>query len=167
MVRYRCSCDLPTRAAFGAILHRAAVLRTRAERRAGRSTTNDEVHSLGFPAECHHSDAAALPQIVRDRARSSVAQRSAGTADVPMPGDLEWPRRAIVGAIVVIGVARLATFSGCSVKSQTIALSAIDRQTPDYRSSIQSAKLSRHKCACKQASAKGGWQWRKCDVCVR
>jgi hypothetical protein len=38
-------------------------------------------------------------------------QRSAGTADVPMPDDLEWPRRVIVGAIVVIGVARLATFA--------------------------------------------------------
>jgi hypothetical protein len=38
-------------------------------------------------------------------------QRSAGTADVPMPDDLEWPRRAIVGAIVVIGVARVATFA--------------------------------------------------------
>jgi hypothetical protein len=34
-------------------------------------------------------------------------QRSAGTADVPTPDDLEWPRRAIVGAIVVIGMARL------------------------------------------------------------
>jgi hypothetical protein len=30
-------------------------------------------------------------------------QRSAGTADVPTPDDLGWPRRAIVGAIVVIG----------------------------------------------------------------
>ncbi|WP_271573433.1 hypothetical protein [Bradyrhizobium sp. CCBAU 11361] len=28
-----------------------------------------------------------------------------------MPDDLEWPRRAIVGAIVVIGVARLASFA--------------------------------------------------------
>lgn len=28
-----------------------------------------------------------------------------------MPVDLEWPRRAIVGAIVVIGVTRLATFA--------------------------------------------------------
>jgi hypothetical protein len=28
-----------------------------------------------------------------------------------------------------------------SLKSQTIALSSIDRQTPDYHSSIQSAKL--------------------------
>jgi hypothetical protein len=28
-----------------------------------------------------------------------------------LPDDLEWPRRAIVGAIVVIGVARLATFA--------------------------------------------------------
>lgn len=31
-------------------------------------------------------------------------QRSAGTADVPTPDDLGWPRRAIVGAIVVIGM---------------------------------------------------------------
>jgi hypothetical protein len=38
-------------------------------------------------------------------------QRSAGTADVPTPDDLEWPRRAIVGAIVVIGSATLATFA--------------------------------------------------------
>lgn len=28
-----------------------------------------------------------------------------------MPVDLEWPRRAIVGAIVVIGVTRPATFA--------------------------------------------------------
>lgn len=28
-----------------------------------------------------------------------------------MPVDLEWPRRAIVGAIVVIGVTRSATFA--------------------------------------------------------
>jgi hypothetical protein len=28
-----------------------------------------------------------------------------------VPDDLEWPRRVIVGAIVVIGVARLATFA--------------------------------------------------------
>ena len=28
-----------------------------------------------------------------------------------MPDDLEWPRRVIVGAIVVIGEARLATFA--------------------------------------------------------
>ncbi|QQN66173.1 hypothetical protein JIR23_11045 [Bradyrhizobium diazoefficiens] len=31
-----------------------------------------------------------------------------------MPVDLEWPRRAIVGAIVVIGGTRLATFAGGS-----------------------------------------------------
>lgn len=71
-----------------------------------------------------------------------------------MPDDLEWPRRAIVGAIVVIGVARLATFTAVnarvirpdySLKSQTIALSSIHRQTPDYHSSIQSAKLRQHK----------------------
>lgn len=29
-----------------------------------------------------------------------------------MPVDLEWPRRAIVGAIVVIAMRRLATFAG-------------------------------------------------------
>lgn len=29
-----------------------------------------------------------------------------------MSVDLEWPRRAIVGAIVVIGVTRPATFAG-------------------------------------------------------
>ncbi|WP_349630435.1 hypothetical protein [Bradyrhizobium iriomotense] len=34
-------------------------------------------------------------------------QRSAGAADVPRPVDLEWPRRATVGAIVVIGVTDL------------------------------------------------------------
>lgn len=28
-----------------------------------------------------------------------------------MPDDLEWPRRAIVGAIAVISVAKLATFT--------------------------------------------------------
>jgi len=39
-------------------------------------------------------------------------QRSAGTADAPVPVDLEWPRRATVGAIAVIGVTRLASFAG-------------------------------------------------------
>jgi|EndMetStandDraft_3_1072993.scaffolds.fasta_scaffold59072_1 hypothetical protein len=92
-----------------------------------------------------------------------------------MPVDLEWPRRATVGAIAVIGVTRLASFAGgtgvlycgerppgtilqfnapgqtrsrsnsvgldCSVKSQTIALTSIHRQTPGYHSSIRSAKL--------------------------
>lgn len=29
-----------------------------------------------------------------------------------MPVDLEWPRRAIVGAIVVIGMRKLASFAG-------------------------------------------------------
>ncbi|MHC4048823.1 hypothetical protein [Bradyrhizobium sp. 25ACV] len=38
-------------------------------------------------------------------------QRSAGTADVPKPVDLEWPRRATVGAIAMIGVAWLASFA--------------------------------------------------------
>lgn len=71
-----------------------------------------------------------------------------------MPDDLEWPRRALVGAIVVIGVAGLGTSTAVnagvirldySLKSQTIALSSIHRQTPDYHSSIQSAKLRQHK----------------------
>ncbi|WP_167358292.1 hypothetical protein [Bradyrhizobium stylosanthis] len=66
-----------------------------------------------------------------------------------MPVDLEWPRRATVGAIAVIGVTGLASFAGgtgvlycdCSVKSQTIALTSIHRQTPGYHASIRSAKL--------------------------
>ncbi|SFV08406.1 hypothetical protein SAMN05192541_1143 [Bradyrhizobium arachidis] len=45
-------------------------------------------------------------------------QRSADAADVPLPVDLEWPRRAIVGAIVVIGATGRGTSaegSGCFV----------------------------------------------------
>lgn len=99
-----------------------------------------------------------------------------------MPVDLEWPRRAIVGAIVVIGVTSPATFAegpgvlycgetkyrqgrspqftapvNCRVrlKSQTIALSSIYRQTPGYQSSIRSAKLRQHKCACKISKREG------------
>ncbi|BAL12167.1 hypothetical protein BJ6T_69180 [Bradyrhizobium japonicum USDA 6] len=42
----------------------------------------------------------------------------------------------------LVGCLRTAPAEGAaSVKSQTIALSSIDRQTPDYHSSIQSAKL--------------------------
>jgi hypothetical protein len=59
-------------------------------------------------------------------------QRSAGTADVPTPDDLEWPRRAIVGAIVVIGGARLATFAGGPgvFQPQARSIAAIRKDRP-------------------------------------
>ena len=96
---------------------------------------------ISFQAEYHRHDAAPRHTLCRigcgnhgaRPARAPWHQRSAGAADVPGPVDLEWPRRAIVGAIVVIGLSAPVRCSvhprpfraGHSLKSQTIALSSI------------------------------------------
>ncbi len=54
--------------------------------------------AISFQAEYHHPDAAARHSPCQIGCGNQWHQRSAGTADVSMPVDLEWPRRATVGA---------------------------------------------------------------------
>ncbi|UPK33407.1 hypothetical protein IVB18_35085 [Bradyrhizobium sp. 186] len=62
-----------------------------------------------------------------------------------MPDDLEWPRRVIVGAIVVIGVARLATFAeGAGVvqpRTRFIAAKKKDRPKAVLQSNAPGQKI--------------------------
>lgn len=60
-----------------------------------------------------------------------------------MPDDLEWPRRVIVGAIVMIGLARLATLAEGAgvVRPRFIAAKKKDRPKAVLQSNAPGQKI--------------------------